>query len=633
MAKETTTTTKTKQGPTSAMDELARELRLIHHESWISLKERTRRKTWKLAALHRRGETNKVNGNASPAHGLRSTTLYDSIDTAIDFLVQYSRWLFQTWGRVSLTTLTLSLFTRPFDLFVLYLWASVATLLLTLLLVLDILIIVFPTTVGSVFDVATDYLIAGRQMESLKRGEKHRVLWANFPAEVRQAAFLSLSAPPTAQSSSNFPEGDEGNTHVVDLDVSKLLLALSALIYTRRRKAVSESLLLVSPPPSDPTLDPDATISETASACFAGLHYQPICELGHGRSSTSPGAPVAGLFYHPSHPNFIVLAFKGTSPAAFSEWVVDFDYRWIDASRYLGPGYGQVHRGFYESFFPTGNGKEDAYQNGVTPYELIRRAIVATAGTLRRLNGEREVNVYVTGHSLGAALASMWYARAVQRPDDFANASSGSSAGQALAVIRDLYVFGAPIFGDVHAVNSFNYRLNEDDPGELSSQSTPRPQSSSTPPARNLRREAWRLVSHRDAIGTLIPSLGDDAGGATDVDAALSASNSFNYAHVGQEIQLRASPQLSYTGPGTALVRGTPVRIVSSAVGTAAPWRLDVPRLLVKAQSVVPVLGRLLAHAPLLYAQGLNRVKTNAGSGRVGDDEQALPYADFKFLQ
>lgn len=385
------------------------------------------------------------------------------------------------------------------------------------------------------------------------------------------------------------------NTRTIDLDVSKLLLALSALMYERdsaKYRAAMEptstdsarplmikkgAATLAGPPQrSAESLlsECDTGIERIAWQCF-GLRYKSVTEL-KPRHRQSRSNPVAGLFYSPARPDFMVLAFKGTTPTDFAEWVTNFRYGYEDANEWLGEGYGRVHQGFYSALYPLQG--EEGLRGGITPYEHIRRGIVSTGAALRSINGGRPVNVFVTGHSLGSALASMFYARAVQRPDDFTTPDTREQ----VAVIRDLYAYGVPIFGDPHSLGAFNYAINQ----------------SATAEGPN-RRMAWRINNNRDAVATFLPDLGD----TRKLGSKLSVNNQFNFAHVGQQVQTNLDR--TETGPGTLLVSDTPVRVRSES-HCAIP--LHVNATLVQAQKI-PLLGRVLAHSPLLYAERLNRVQ------------------------
>ena len=72
-----------------------------------------------------------------------------------------------------------------------------------------------------------------------------------------------------------------------------------------------------------------------------GLEYEPCSELNSASSS------YAALFWDKKM-NWVVVAFKGTSPAEFDEWITDFDITRVDAGHRL-PGYQQGERFVYVS--------------------------------------------------------------------------------------------------------------------------------------------------------------------------------------------------------------------------------------------------------------------------------------------
>lgn len=72
--------------------------------------------------------------------------------------------------------------------------------------------------------------------------------------------------------------------------------------------------------------------------------YSTVSELN---SQTSA---FCGFFWDPKS-NFIIVAFKGTSPTEFVEWACDFSYEPVQAGDYI-RGFGWVHGGFMERIFP-----------------------------------------------------------------------------------------------------------------------------------------------------------------------------------------------------------------------------------------------------------------------------------------
>jgi triacylglycerol lipase len=111
--------------------------------------------------------------------------------------------------------------------------------------------------------------------------------------------------------------------------------------------------------------------------------------------------------------NSIYLVFRGTKTP--KEWLNNFS---ISLNEYLIPSYGNIHEGFFEIY---------DYNK-----ETINRVLSGI---------DSKTKVYVTGHSLGAALATL------ALPDiEISNNKKISS----------LYTFGSPRVGDNEFVKSFN---------------------------------------------------------------------------------------------------------------------------------------------------------------------------------
>ncbi|KAG0260750.1 hypothetical protein BG011_001647 [Mortierella polycephala] len=142
-----------------------------------------------------------------------------------------------------------------------------------------------------------------------------------------------------------------------------------------------------------------------AKATQLGMRFTGVSEL------KSLGGPFAGLFYNDEA---IVLVFKGTSVLAFNEYLIDATIQRVDAAEYL---YGEVHKGFYESLFPDPP-PLDCYEqrtlDKTNPFNTIMESIFETAAAIKAKTG-KPVNFWMTGHSLGGALAALTMAR-LQRP-------------------------------------------------------------------------------------------------------------------------------------------------------------------------------------------------------------------------
>jgi hypothetical protein len=351
------------------------------------------------------------------------------------------------------------------------------------------------------------------------------------------------------------------------------------------------------------------------------LEYVPLCELPSRQASPQrPSTAAVGLFYSVDNPTFIILSFKGTTPTSFPDWLVDFTFPYLPANAELN-AYGSVHQGFYRALFPRDvRAWADVEADG--PWDLMRKGIRRTVCFLHKLQPKErktDVNVWVTGHSLGAVLAQMFFAKAMQCEDEWevevgdsrdAPSHAGQDTGKgvyARAVLRDSYTFGTPIFGDVFSRGSFNNAVFA--------------------PKKGRRHDVWRFVNHADIVATGLPDLGDQSYDKGWLPAAISTAsdtgglggiNQFTFTHVGQEVTLRGGSN-SYVGPGTLWPWGTKIVIkggtASKGPHKVRPYLSSVPKWLVFLQ-YVPVFGRLLAHSPILYAYQLEQCTASLADGQ-----------------
>ncbi|KEP50786.1 lipase [Rhizoctonia solani 123E] len=288
----------------------------------------------------------------------------------------------------------------------------------------------------------------------------------------------------------------------------------------------------------------DSTIR--AHLASSGIEYEPVSELN------GVGSAFAALFWHPDEP-WIVVAFKGTSPTEFDEWVTDLTFTREDISHWI-PGFGKVHAGFKARMFPDEARAPHSLRDHVkrharqlrdwwvgekstraelpirTPYDSIRDGIQIVADHLTRNTGIHSINVYFTGHSLGCATASLAYARAVTKQNtDF----------KSNVRIRDAYMFAAPVIGDVKTRNAFNAVMSA-----------------------GLPRSMWRVSNGPDVVAGLLPEMGDRDPLTVDPESPVA------FAHLGLEIKMIPTGS---DGRGTARVDAVvaphrptrePVRIV-----------------------------------------------------------------------
>jgi len=274
------------------------------------------------------------------------------------------------------------------------------------------------------------------------------------------------------------------------------------------------------------------------------------------------------------------LAFKGTGPTDFAEWMTDLDYTLVHGGSWL-RGFGRVHGGFADRVFP----RDVKELGGRRPYDTITSAIKIVAKDLK-LNSLGDVNLYFTGHSLGTAIASLTYARAVSGKHDFGKG----------VVVRDAYLFATPIICDVPSVHAFNFSMfkNLDKP-----------------------RTMWRISNRDDLVATGLPEEGDRP--------LVSNPNSlFCFAHLGTEIRLRDKFAVPCFASGNHVTQGTLVKVQSEfndetlyrhrregllkghfhdyldGTKDSDPW-LDVP-----------IIGSLLAHSVGSYWESLSKVSNGA---------------------
>ncbi|OLL24018.1 Phospholipase A1-II 1 [Neolecta irregularis DAH-3] len=169
------------------------------------------------------------------------------------------------------------------------------------------------------------------------------------------------------------------------------------------------------------------------------VHFRPISHMKRLYS------PFAGIWWNSGQDPFIIVAFKGTTPVDYSEFLVDASFQKTDASAFL---WGNCHQGdAYDSSLHGGGNEE-------SPYGSLIQAIRIKAKELHAAIKEKypyiKIPVYVTGHSLGAAMASLFYARLLKAPHDLGP----------LVDIRQAYVYGCPAVGDVEFAQGFASEIN-----------------------------------------------------------------------------------------------------------------------------------------------------------------------------
>ncbi|KAI9470518.1 MAG: Alpha/Beta hydrolase protein [Benjaminiella poitrasii] len=290
----------------------------------------------------------------------------------------------------------------------------------------------------------------------------------------------------------NMDETTESRHRTFNLSIAETMTILSSLMYERQDELVTKAHETWSKTKDEEETkrqmwESEATI-RTIAATY-GLQFEGVTEL------KSLGGPFCGLYWSDSTLTpFIIVAFKGTTPTNYSEFLVDATFQRTDARPFL---FGATHEGFYDALFST---SADADTTAHDPYYAIVRAVRSRASSLvASTNGV--VQVWVTGHSLGAAMASLLFARWLKSPHDLAQCE-----------LRDAYLLGSPAVGDHDFASLFASHVQ-------------------LPLART--SVLWRLVHQADIVARVPPGYNN----AT-VGHYVQSMDFFNYSHVGHAVHL-----------------------------------------------------------------------------------------------
>lgn len=131
-----------------------------------------------------------------------------------------------------------------------------------------------------------------------------------------------------------------------------------------------------------------------------------------------------------------ILCYRGTEPANFINWLTDADVVPERMGYHFGDPCATVHAGFYRNVRITRHEVMWALKRACDG-ESVRRPLPAESDGSPKLDGRLEA-LYVTGHSLGGAMAAMMGVM-LRHERKF---------GDVTGLLRAVYTFGQPMIGD-----------------------------------------------------------------------------------------------------------------------------------------------------------------------------------------
>ncbi|BGP51022.1 hypothetical protein JCM10450v2_006948 [Rhodotorula kratochvilovae] len=399
---------------------------------------------------------------------------------------------------------------------------------------------------------------------------------------------------------------------VFSLPLARTLLLMSAIVYERDDSLIDDAAHVVmraqeryavgSPEYAGEMQRAEDLIGRSEKlikdkAAEWGLEFDGVSDL------TTVGGPFASIFYTPvgSDKPFICLVFKGTTPTRFQEFLTDATINKTTASVFFGPGSGGCHEGFYSNLFRRNDSGEGGGGDG---YGSIVRSLRHVAARMKQAKGGGDkIPLWVAGHSLGSALASLCFARFLR---------SESDLGPDLE-LRDCYSYGTPRLGDGNFASAFEQTLV-------------------TPLDR--KNILWRVRNHLDIVTAVPPGLGDNES----MRSALASASVLNYAWLGAAVRLRPGT-LPYRAPFYVLERlgafheAVDVQVVdvqaesvateSKVVDEAAKLKAKYSELNPLAALLALVPAPLYNHFPASYLDHLDTIYTTVQQHAAARIERA----------
>ncbi|CAG8750902.1 15145_t:CDS:2, partial [Acaulospora morrowiae] len=302
--------------------------------------------------------------------------------------------------------------------------------------------VTFPVLAIVFFFVEIVFRIANRIRSLSKTTEADAIdLWkslSSYPVEKNlRKGFNSLDR-----------DVDDPNSPEFNLNRAEFLLWTSTILYSRDEHLVAEAYKKIVKLKSNTSTQEVQQIIELVDksedpvhrqAAYFGLKFTSLTECN------SVGGPYGGIFWSEYH-NFIILSFKGSDVLSLTQWLTNFSFQRMDARPFL---FGEVHEGFYTSLFPDNTDESVKFKNQC-PAVRLTDAIKRKAAEIYSKT-HKPVNLWLSGHSLGAALAILMYVRIFASPD-----SVGENVN-----LRDAYLFACPYVGDNDFASGYKFLENQ----------------------------------------------------------------------------------------------------------------------------------------------------------------------------
>jgi len=500
---------------------------------------------------------------------------------------------------ILLCSAPLALITRPFNVFYMVVWFGAVYCVLCLANVA--FLIAYLMGVGKLMQVLGDEQGAGWSP----------INWLNINIFNRKQKIFDHAREAFCSEMPDFePATTAGDLHTkrrniqFNVDVARSILLMCSIIYERNvsfvhkaaRSAISKPSLGDNDNPSEPN---EGTLcllkSEEYMYRQAYLWNLRFVSIADFRKLTGP---FAGAFYDyekvgPDENPFIVVVMKGTSPNYFASWIMDCAFE--SSGDFLVTGL--AHSGFYNTLFPSKS--SDAH---VLPYMRIVETIKMIASkaaqhTLKKYGKAKKTNLYVGGHSLGAGIAQLLYARFLESPHDLGDQ----------VVLRDAYVFGTARACDFKLATRVDFNMNK---------------------PINQGRQLWRVANRAQAptIGDIVTHVPPGSADEREIRCSLREGSYFAYAAIGTRVDLTPNAR----GPPFYNIRHAPVgynievyKKADDAENQFASARESskfiFPRDIVQLSmwvitNLVPIVHD---HFPASYMDSLNKVQAKTAYGRI----------------